>query len=137
MQHHATLVSILHIVFGAMHLVGAAVVGSLSIVADRVLVILMREQVISPSDLPLELLEILPLLLAGVAIVIAVCSLPGLIAGVGYLRYREWARITLLVVSFFSLANIPLGTLLGGYSIWVLLQDETIALGRTSAPAVP
>jgi hypothetical protein len=130
-------VSVLHIVYATMNLLGAAVVGSLSIVADRVLVTLIREQVISPSDVPLELLEILPFLLAGVAVAMTVCSLPGLIAGVGYLRHREWARITLLVVSFFYLVKIPLGTLLGGYSIWVLLQDETVALGRTSAPAVP
>jgi hypothetical protein len=137
MQHHTTLVSILHIVYSAMNLVGAAFVGGLSIVADRVLVILIREHVISPSDVPLELLEILPFLLAGVALAIAVCSLPGLIAGFGYLRHREWARITLLIVSFFYLLKIPLGTLLGGYSIWVLMQDETIALGRTTAPGLP
>jgi len=129
MRHHATLVSILHIVYSAMNLLLAAFVGGLSLVADRVFRILLRERVIAPHDVPVELLELLPLVLVAAALAIAVCSLPGLIAGFGYLRHREWARITLLVVSFFSLINIPLGTLLGGYSIWVLMQDETIRLG--------
>lgn len=132
MRHHATLVSILHIVYSAMNLLVAGFVAGLSLVADRVLRILIREHVIAPHDVPLELLELLPPLLVVVALAIAVCSLPGLIAGFAYLRHREWARITLLVVSFFSLINIPLGTLLGGYSIWVLMQDETIRLGLAS-----
>jgi hypothetical protein len=35
-------------------------------------------------------------------------------------------RILVLVVSFFNLLHVPLGTLLGVYSLWVLLNDETI-----------
>jgi hypothetical protein len=34
----------------------------------------------------------------------------------------------MLVISFFNLLRVPLGTILGGYSIWVLLNDETIRL---------
>ena len=34
----------------------------------------------------------------------------------------------MLVMSFFNLIRIPLGTILGVYSIWVLLNDETIRL---------
>jgi len=135
MQHHATLVSILHIVYSAMNLFGAAFVGALALVARRVLVILIREHMISPHDVPLELLDLFPLVLAATAVAIAVCSIPGLIAGFAYLRHREWARITLLVVSFFYLINIPLGTLLGGYSIWVLMQEETVRLSSRVGPS--
>ena len=138
MQHHATLVSILHIVYSAMNLFGAAFVGALALVADRVIVILIQEHAISHDDVPLELLDLLPLVLAVAALAIAVCSIPGLIAGFAYLRHREWARITLLVVSFLYLVNIPLGTLLGGYSIWVLMQEETVRLSsRPGSSPVP
>jgi hypothetical protein len=44
------------------------------------------------------------------------------------MKKKEWGRITMLVISFFNLIHIPLGTVLGVYSIWVLLNDETIRL---------
>jgi hypothetical protein len=52
----------------------------------------------------------------------------GLIAGIGLLNYRKWARILVLIVSAIGCLNIPLGTLAGVYSIWVLMQDESIKL---------
>jgi hypothetical protein len=57
-----------------------------------------------------------------------IVSVAGIIGGVGVLHHREWGRILLLVVSFFNLLRIPLGTMLGVYTLWVLMNDETIAL---------
>jgi hypothetical protein len=51
-------------------------------------------------------------------------SLPGFLAGYGLLRRREWGRILAIVVAFLSLLNFPLGTLLGAYALWVLLQNS-------------
>jgi hypothetical protein len=59
--------------------------------------------------------------------ILAVSSV-GLIAGIGLLSYRKWARILVLIVSAADCVNIPLGTLLGVYSIWALMQDESIKL---------
>ena len=56
---------------------------------------------------------------------LVVVSLPGVIAGAGLLRYQSWARMLTLIISALNLANVPVGTLLGIYSIWVLMQDET------------
>lgn len=49
---------------------------------------------------------------------IVILSIPGLIAGLGLLRRKEWARILALIVSAISLLNFPLGTAVGVYSIW-------------------
>lgn len=54
-------------------------------------------------------------------------ALPGLIAGIGLLRGKKWARVLGLIVCILSLVNIPLGTALGIYGIWVLTRDETAA----------
>lgn len=62
--------------------------------------------------------------------VIIVMALPGLIAGIGLLGFRSWARYLMFVVAAFELLNFPLGTVLGAYTFWVLLQDETKALMR-------
>lgn len=55
-------------------------------------------------------------------ITIGVLSLPGIIAGAGLLRRQTWARYLALVVSFLGLMNIPVGTIMGIYGIFVLIQ---------------
>jgi hypothetical protein len=56
---------------------------------------------------------------------VAILSLPGLLAGWGLLKYRPWARILAIILSFLKLLVFPLGTALGIYSIWVLFHDKT------------
>jgi hypothetical protein len=56
---------------------------------------------------------------------ILVFSLPGLIAGIGLLQLRPWARMLGVVVSALNLMNVPFGTALGIYGLWALLNRET------------
>jgi hypothetical protein len=63
-----------------------------------------------------------------VAFFIVVLSVPSIVGGVGLLRRKPWARILVLILAVFDLMNIPIGTIVGVYTIWVLLQDETAAL---------
>jgi hypothetical protein len=65
--------------------------------------------------------------LAGTALVVflVAISLPGLIAGIGLLRFRPWARILGIVVAIVSLVNIPIGTAVGVYGLWVLFNKDT------------
>ena len=55
-------------------------------------------------------------------------SVPGIIAGIGLLGKKEWARILTLILSVLNLMNVPIGTAVGAYSIWALVQDETVAI---------
>jgi hypothetical protein len=66
-----------------------------------------------------------------VSALLGVLSIPGIIAGYGLLRRRMWARYLALVIGFLSLFNVPLGTLVGGYTIWVLLPEEVAAEFRS------
>jgi len=52
----------------------------------------------------------------------------GLVGGIGLLVYKPWARYIVMVVSALGCLNIPFGTLKGVYSLWVLVQDDTIKL---------
>jgi hypothetical protein len=61
-------------------------------------------------------------------------SIPGIIGGIGLLHRREWARILVLIISALHLFNIPIGTLIGAYSIWVLVQQETVRLFNPILP---
>lgn len=48
-------------------------------------------------------------------------ALAGVVAGVGLRRGAGWARFVILLLSFTQLVNFPIGTLLGGFSIYILL----------------
>lgn len=74
-----------------------------------------------------DVLRILTVVGISVGIFLAVLALPGFIAGIGLLRRQSWARYLALVVAFLNLFNVPIGTIIGGYSILVLLQDSAPA----------
>ena len=52
-------------------------------------------------------------------------AVPGIVGGVGLLKRRPWARFLVLILGAIHLLNLPIGTALGAYTIWVLIQDET------------
>lgn len=56
-----------------------------------------------------------------------VLAIPGIFAGAGLLMRKQWGRILAMIVGIFSLLNIPIGTLIGGYTLVVLLQDSATA----------
>jgi hypothetical protein len=62
--------------------------------------------------------------------VIVLLELPGIAAGWGLLHYRPWARLLNIACSIFDLFSIPIGTVLGGYSLWVMFRPETVELFR-------
>lgn len=72
-----------------------------------------------------------------VASFLAAISIPGLVAGLGLLRHASWSRMLALIVGGLNLIQIPFGTIVGIYAIWVLVQDESIQLlnGTTSSNA--
>jgi len=68
-------------------------------------------------------------LLWGVAMMVVLAmSAPSLIAGIGLLCFKPWARILTIILSVIHLLSVPFGTVLGVYGLWVLLQRETEAL---------
>ena len=64
-------------------------------------------------------------------------SVPGIIAGVGLLKCRPWARILTIVLSVLNLIIIPFGTVLGIYGLWVLLSRNTAPLFGVTPAAAP
>jgi hypothetical protein len=59
-----------------------------------------------------------------------ILALPGLVAGVGLLGRAPSSRVMALVLAVLELATFPIGTLLAGYTLFVLLQPAALeALG--------
>ncbi len=66
------------------------------------------------------------------ALIIAVLSVPCLIAGLGLLKFRPWAQTLAIVMSVLNLPGIPFGTALGIYGLWVLLNKDTKPMFKTA-----
>lgn len=126
MRQHIDTVAWIHIAFGALGVLAAlavgGVVGGAGLFADDA-----------------QATGFLVLLAGFIAVVLALLSVPSLVGGWGLLKRRPWARMLVLIVSFLNLMNFPLGTLVGGYSIWVLMNDESrqILSGTDSYPPLP
>ncbi len=70
-----------------------------------------------------EAVAVLGIVGTSVALLLAALSVPGLVAGLALLARKAWGRYLALAVAGLGLLNVPLGTLIGIYAIWVLLQD--------------
>jgi predicted nucleic acid-binding Zn ribbon protein len=128
-QEHVRLVGILWMAYSALNVVGGVVL----VVVARTL---FGGLVHIPNGPPPEITSWLRPLLTFIGGLILVKAAAGFIAGWGLLQREPWARILALVVGFISLFNIPLGTVLGIYTLWVLLpaqsDDEYQALAKAA-----
>ncbi|PTN07872.1 hypothetical protein [Mangrovibacterium marinum] len=123
MDSHVKIIGILYLVFSILGIIGALVL---------FLTLNLIGQFIDDS----EVVAILSIVATVVATVMAVCSVPGIIAGWGLLKYQEWARILTIILSALNILNFPFGTALGIYAIWALVQPETIDLFGSAAPNI-
>ena len=77
--------------------------------------------------------------ITGMALVVVavVWSLPSFIVGIGLLRRRPWARIAGIVLSIFHLIWVPVGTIIGVYSLWVLFSKDAERLFAATPITAP
>lgn len=131
MQTHVKVIAVLHIFLGAMGvfaglgfmLLFGGIAGLASMAGDN-------------PDAAIAL----PVLggIGGIIFVVAlILALPSIIAGIGLLNFRPWARTLTLVLSVLHLVNLPFGTVLGFYGLWALLSREGAALFQRTAAVRP
>jgi amino acid transporter len=133
MRDHIRILAILHIVFGSLGIAAALIVllvfGGLASVVG-----VAGDTADADRTTGMAVLGGIGVL---VFIIILVLSVPGVIAGIGLLKFRPWSRMLTIVLSALDLFSVPFGTALGIYGLWVLLSQPTEALFRDQPPAVP
>jgi len=127
MAQHVKILGILHIVFGAIGVLGAI----------AALLIFGGVSALVAADHSSDSLAAIPILgvVGGlVFILVMALSLPGLIIGIGLMQFRPWARMGGIILSAFDLLGFPFHTALGIYGLWTLLNRETeqMFLSRTA-----
>ena len=116
MRKHVTVVGAIHIGFGSIGLLLAIVI---------FFVLNFAKGQVGNDDVAQTVVGFLSISLP---LLVGCMSTLGLVGGIGLLSFQPWARFLVIVVAALGCLNIPIGTLKGVYSLWVLLQDETIAL---------
>jgi zinc-ribbon domain len=114
-QEHVRLLAIFWFALSALHVLGGIV-----------LVILGNTLFLHLHDFgaPAAPTAFLHPLITFIGIFVLAKGAVGFAAGYGLLQREPWARVLALVLAFLSLINIPLGTALGVYTLWVLLPAQ-------------
>ena len=122
MESHVKVLGILHVALSSLGVLAAVIVlfvfGGLA-------------GIVGMSDRTADAAAAVPILsgIGGILfVVILAFSLPGLIGGIGLLRLAPWSRLLMIVISALDLINVPVGTAIGIYGLWVLTKPETEAL---------
>ena len=133
-QKHIHLLAILWFAFSALNGLG----GMVLVILGTTLFPYLREMKDVPPDLPVSFLSAL---FTSLGILILAKAALGFVAGRGLMHADAWARVITLVLAFISLINVPFGTALGVYTLWVLLPEQSqreydaLIAARGEAPA--
>lgn len=116
MKQQVSLVGALHVGFGILGVLGALAI---------YLTFQFTYELIDEEPLVENLIAFMGNTLSLIVLFISVL---GIIGGAGLFSFKPWARILVMIVSAINCLNIPVGTAKGIYSIWVLMQPETIEM---------
>ena len=119
MAKHVTVVGVAQIGLGVLKILTAAAV-LVFVVGGGLL-----GGIISGDSTPIAITAIVGTV---IALWLGALAVPEIVGGIGLLRLKSWARYMVMVLAVLDLFNIPVGTAVGVYSIWVLVQDETAQL---------
>ena len=119
METHVKVLAILQLIFAALSILLAATI----FIATGVV-----SGIVGTAAEPGDAMIAIPLIrLSGVALgfFFLALAIPGAVMGLGLLARRPWARILGIALSIVELTHVPVGTALGIYGLWVLLNRET------------
>jgi hypothetical protein len=122
LEQHVTILGWLHVVGNLFFLIiGAFVFFLLSSIGA-----------ISGDAQAVAILSVVGSFVAGI---LSILGLPGMVAGLGLLARKTWARYLAIVLGILNLLNFPIGTVVGAYTLWVLMQEKVADYFALTLPA--
>jgi hypothetical protein len=140
-RDHIKIVGVLNIIMGSL----TAAVGVIALLAMGTIAGFIAASISSVDSSDFRDATGAAPIVAAIGIAVAVffllLGLPSIIGGWGLMHFRPWSRVLMVIVSAFHLFHVPLGTALGVYGLWVLLNEESRRIlesgGAWFPPAVP
>ncbi len=117
-EQHLHLLGVLWVVYSVVQGLGAVVL----LIFVNTLFNPMTPIAIGAPPLFRQFLSLIQPFFAFFAMLLLLKAIADAAAGYGLLQRAPWARITALVVAFIAMLNVPFGTALGIYTVWVLLS---------------
>ena len=117
-REHVKLVAILWMAYSSMLAMG----GFITLFFAKMVI---AHLVVIPNGPPPELFLWLRPFLGVIGWLILLKGAAGFLTGWGLLQQEGWARVLALVMGFLALLSVPIGTVLGIYTLWVLLPSES------------
>jgi hypothetical protein len=116
MRKHVTLAGSIQIGFSVLGLMGAVAI---------FVALTFARGFVGDDDVAQTVLRFISISLP---FLIGTLSILGLVGGIGLLVYKPWARYVVLIIATLGCINLPFGTAKGVYTIWVLIQEDTVKL---------
>lgn len=122
MDKHVRTLAILNIASGVVGLVAAIGILYFGGGKDGLLNISRAEK--AAGGVPLISMPMSGLYGLGVSIYMILIAAPLVVTGIGLLKFQPWARWSGIAVDGLNIMNVPVGTILGMYALWVLMSEE-------------
>jgi hypothetical protein len=111
---HLHLLAIFWFVMAAFWMIPTAVMFGLAAAATTAI----------PTTAPPAARAFGPILFMGLGFLFLAIGAARAVTGYGLLKVRNWGRVLAIVMAFLMLLDLPFGTALGVYTLWVLLPAE-------------
>jgi hypothetical protein len=120
MEKHIKVLGVLNIVWGAMSAIGSLIILLIFGGAYGIVGMVTRQTPQAAIALPF-----IAMIGGAISLFLLIVSIPAIIAGIGLYSFKPWSRLLAIIVSALHIPNIPFGTALGIYGLWVLLSDDS------------
>ena len=113
MQKHVRIIGIIMIVSGILYLLAALFLGVFGLMAVK-------------NQAQTGDIEVLPAIVTGVVLLLplGLIGVLHIFTGRAFRAGINWARIALWILAIINLGNVPLGTAIGAYAMWVLVKTR-------------
>ncbi|NOQ46024.1 MAG: hypothetical protein GQ559_05045 [Desulfobulbaceae bacterium] len=113
MQKHVRIISIIMIVSGILYLLAALLLGVVGLMAVK-------------NQAQTGDISVMPAMVTGVVFLLplGLIGVLHIFTGRAFRAGTNWARIALWILAIINLGNVPVGTAIGAYAMWVLVTTR-------------
>jgi len=113
LQKHVRIISIIMIVSGILYLLATLLLGVIGLIA-------LNNQA-QTGDI-----AVMPAIITGIVLLfpLGFIAVLHILTGRAFRAGTNWARIALWILAIINLGNVPVGTAIGAYAMWVLVKTR-------------